>query len=393
MKERFSYYFEHNNALFDGDVLAICYKATESEVKNFKLTNPNVLIFIKALVTEGWNTKKNIDYLYEIKKFFKGQKIFFRIQSECMLGIYGDSHCDCEEQRRQAIHIISKNGGIYIHLPQEAQGWGLFYKLNELELQVSGRDLYGNYIGEKNRDDAQKILTGDHQFNDLRSYEIIYMLLDELGLSEEKFILISDSEKKFNALKNLKIDVERYKDFIESDINSDNLSEYLVKLLNSTHDFSDNTIDKIIKSISERNYNERTLVTLTAIVDKINNDPLYVINDSTKHKLLDVYDKIICGEEKRYIFNGNIIKMQNNFSCKVNSSIFIAIKKIYGNCVFDRISLEKLYYFESKSGNTSIRIRSSKILDTINDKSIFMKGQIHVEQRLFNEDNNQILQN
>lgn len=95
---------------------------------------------------------------------------------------------------------------------------------------------------------------------------------------------------------------------------------------------------------------------------------------------------------KKYIIDNNTVKIQNNFSCKVNSSIFKAIQNVYGNEVFDRISLEKLYYFEEKNDNSAIRIRSSKVLDTIGKGSIFMKGQIHVEQRDFNEDKTQILQ-
>ena len=49
----------------------------------------------------------------------------------------------------ESIKLISENGGIYVHLPQEAQGWGLFYKLKELELQVSGRTEKGKFIGKK----------------------------------------------------------------------------------------------------------------------------------------------------------------------------------------------------------------------------------------------------
>ena len=108
--------------------------------------------------------------------------------------------------------------------------------------------------------------------------------------------------------------------------------------------------------------------------------------------MLDVYDKIICGDEKRYIVDDSIIKLQNNFSCKVNSSVFKAIQNLYGKNIFDRISLEKLYYFESKTGNRSVRIRSSKVLNTIGEKCIFLKGQIHVEQKTFNEEKTQIFQ-
>ena len=41
-----------------------------------------------------------------IKKMFKDKKIILRIQSECFLGMYGDSHCDCESQRINSIKII-----------------------------------------------------------------------------------------------------------------------------------------------------------------------------------------------------------------------------------------------------------------------------------------------
>ena len=43
---------------------------------------------------------------------------------ECLLGMYGDLHCDCESQRLESIAKIKDEGGIFIHLPQEAQGWG-----------------------------------------------------------------------------------------------------------------------------------------------------------------------------------------------------------------------------------------------------------------------------
>jgi hypothetical protein len=84
--------------------------------------------------------------------------------------------------------------------------------------------------------------------------------------------------------------------------------------------------------------------------------------------------------------------VQNNFSCKVNSSVFKALKKMYGFNIFDRISLEKLYYFEGKNDNRSVRIRTSKILETVNNDGIFMKNQVHVEQKTFSDDGRQIIQ-
>lgn len=371
MKEKFAFYLQHNNHIFSSDILSICYKADENEIKEYGLTSENILILINNIEIEQLKGKKNIDYFNEIKTMFKNKEIFLRIQSECLLGMYGDSHCDCEKQRIDSLELIREKGGIFFHLPQEAQGWGLYYKLQELELQVSGRNKEGKYIGVKNRDDAQKILTGNINFDDCRSYGIVYNILSKLGLKGEKFILISESQKKINALKASGLNIIKYSDFKDMNITSENVSEYLIKILNETHNFDAQIIDKILELIISRKYNSRTLSTLTNIVNKINNDKNYSLDSNIKRKILDVYDRIVCGIEKRYIVDDSVIKIQNNFSCKVNSSIFKAIQNIYGKNIFDRISLEKLYYFESKVENKSVRIRSSKVLNTIG-KNVFL---------------------
>lgn len=392
MKERLSFYFQKNNHLFNDCILTVCYNATNEEIKQYGLTGENIVLLIKNSKLKNLIDSANINYYKEISKLFSNQNIFLRIQCECLLGMYGDSHCDCEEQRMQSVKLISENDGIYVHIPQEAQGWGLFYKLKELELQVSGRNENGKFIGKKNRDEAQKFLLKNSKFDDLRSYGIIYKIFNELGLLSEKFVLISDSEKKYQTLLKQGFNVQKLSTYYADEINSDNLSEYLVKILNNTHTYSENIIDRIIDLINKRKYNSRTLSTLISIVDKINNDKSYDLDPKIKSKIVKAYNNIICGEEKKYIFDNSTIKIQNNFSCKVNSSIFKAIQNVYGNNVFDRISLEKLYYFEEKNDKSATRIRSSKVLDTIGKYGIFMKGQIHVEQRDFNEDKTQILQ-
>ena len=389
--KQLAFYYQKNNTLFDGSVLAVCYKANEDEIKHYNLTSENILIFIKSPKLENLSKKTDVDYRKEIQLAFQNQDIFLRAQCECLLGMYGDSHCDCEEQRLDSISTIADKGGIYIHMPQEAQGWGLFYKLKELELQVSGRDESGKFVGQKSRDEAQNLLLGNHKFDDLRSYDIIVKILDLLGLRDYKFVFITESDKKYNALVKLGLNVTKITQYQKENVTPDNISEYLIKILNSTHDYDQNIIDKIIELIEQRKYNERTLSTLTSIVDKINNDKDYKLANETKNKLLKAYDYIICGEEKRYIL-ANGIKIQNHFSCKVNSSIFKAIQNIYGYDVFDRISMEKLHYFEGKQNKNAIRIRSSRVLDTISTGSIFLKGQVHVQRRDFNEDGTQILQ-
>ena len=108
---------------------------------------------------------KNLDLVECLRSSFKDKTIFMRIQCECLLGIYGDLHCDCEYQKSETLKIIDEREGIYIHLPQEAQGHGLHYKLKELELQVNGRDTNGKFIGCKDRNDAQKIILNKDVFD------------------------------------------------------------------------------------------------------------------------------------------------------------------------------------------------------------------------------------
>ena len=245
--DNISFYLQKNNDLFNGDVLTICYTVDDAEMNDYGLTSPNVVLFIKSDKISEIKSGNDCDYYSEIKKMFTGKKIILRIQSECFLGMYGDSHCDCEVQRINAIKLISQNGGIFVHLPQEAQGWGLHYKLKELELQVSGRMQNGEYVGKKDRDSAQRLLLNVHDFCDNRSYEIVAKIFKKLGIDRNDFLVITDSDKKVSCLNKTGINFIKYSDDISTKINADNVSEYLIKIYNSTHNFDDEIIDLIIK--------------------------------------------------------------------------------------------------------------------------------------------------
>ena len=257
--DKISFYLQNNNNLFNADVLTVCYKADENEIKEYGLTSPNIVLFIKNDKISEIKAENDCNYYDEIKKMFSEKKIILRIQSECFLGMYGDSHCDCEIQRINSIKIISQNDGILVHLPQEAQGWGLHYKLKELELQVSGRTSNGEYIGKKDRDSAQKILLDVNNFCDNRNYGIVAKIFKELSIDKNTFLLITDSEKKVSNLNNMGIKSIKYSDDISTRINADNVSEYLVKIYNSTHNYDEEIISSIFKIISKRKYNREFL--------------------------------------------------------------------------------------------------------------------------------------
>ena len=392
MRNQYAFYLEKNNKLYGGDILSVCYKATQEEIKKYNLTSENIVLFLKSKNIEKIQENKDF-YYFENFNTLIDEHLILRIQCECFLGMYGDSHCDCEYQRKNAIDIISKENGMLIHLPQEAQGWGLFYKMKELDLQVSGRMTSGEFIGKKNRDDAQKILMGTSDFKDNRSYEIIHKIFSDLKINNKKIILITNSNKKIDSMKQMGFSVEKYEDYKEKDVNLENLSEYLVKILNSTHEFEDEIINKIIDLISSRKYNERSLSVFLHLIDRIKNDLDYELKTEYKDKFLELYNSIICGEEKRYIvYDENHVKVQNNFSCRVDSSIFKVLTMIYGKSIFDRISLEKTYYFINKENGLSIRVRTGRILDNIEEKCKMFKNQVHVEESIYDKKNNKVVQ-
>ena len=47
MNNKISWYFEQKNNLLGDNVLAICYKADEKEIRNNSLTSNNILILVK----------------------------------------------------------------------------------------------------------------------------------------------------------------------------------------------------------------------------------------------------------------------------------------------------------------------------------------------------------
>ena len=336
--------------------------------------------------------ESSIDYLKIIPKLFD-KDIIFRVQSECLLGMYGDSHCDCEEQKQEFINILRDKDGIFVHVPQEAQGWGLFYKCKELEIQVNGRNPSGKFIGKMNRDDAQKYLIKNDKFEDKRSYELIYNILKDLKLQNKRYIVYTESANKINNLISSGLNAIKYSEYVKDSITSENASEYLVKILNETHKYSKDIIDNLCEIIKERKYNDRTLNTLVDIVSRINSDKTFEIDSYTKKTILEAYNEIICGEERNYILKySSVQKKQNKFTCEVNPLIFKQLKTIYDKNIFDRVCFEKMYYFLNITNLDIKKIRTSKVLDINDSKSAFFIGQIYNVERLISNEKKNIVE-
>ena len=50
MNDKISFYLQQKNKLFNGSVLSVCYKADKNEIKEYGLTNENVLLLIKDMI-------------------------------------------------------------------------------------------------------------------------------------------------------------------------------------------------------------------------------------------------------------------------------------------------------------------------------------------------------
>ena len=392
MNNKISWYFEQKNSLLGNNILAICYNASDKEIKENNLTNNTILILIKHEKFDEYINVKDFDLKKCLNDSFK-DKIFMRIQCECLLGMYGDLHCDCEQQRNEALKLLREKNGIFIHLPQEAQGHGLQYKLKELELQVNGRENSGKYIGHKDRNEAQKILLQNEKFEDKRAYTIIKHIICELGLYEKEFVLLTDSNKKITELQQSGIKVEIYKDYINNSVNIENVSEYLVKILEETHIYDKNVLKEIMRLIRNRDYNERTINTFLKIIEKIDTNSIN-LNEEAKEMFLETYNSKICGIEKVYNFvDTNLIKVQNKFSCKVNNRIFGVLKLVFNENIFNRISFEQSYFFNNKKENYYVRIRDSEVLGIKKESSLFLNGQEYLQQTTFLNGKTKLIEN
>lgn len=178
-----------------GSCIQVVYSAKPEECEKNGLTDNSILIYVKTPNPDinGKNGK-----LFDGKDF-KSRKVLMRVSSSCLHGSLGDTECSCHQDTVKALEMINENmAGVFIYMPQDAQGRGLRDKIRDHRL-VYGVDHNGG--STQMRTTAESMQEVHSEGYDIRHYYVLAKVLKDLGLSEVEFTLLSNNDERADILR------------------------------------------------------------------------------------------------------------------------------------------------------------------------------------------------
>lgn len=152
--------------------------------------------YVQVRVYEGDNCTALVALYSKPEKLFNEGEVLVRIHSSCINSdILGTYDCDCRDQLLESRRLLSKQGGLLIHLSQEGRGSGLFSKF--MGLSIMHNRLVSTY-------EAYRSLSLSE---DSRSYSLVGQILDDLGIKSVR--LLTNNPQKVASLREMGIDVSQ----------------------------------------------------------------------------------------------------------------------------------------------------------------------------------------
>lgn len=183
-----------------GPCTMIAYKINAKMINESRCTASEILILVKTIkdpIDICLSQKKN---LFKHKYFGSRRRIPLRLSSACVTGSLGDIACNCHNDSIKYLKEINSMGvGIFIYLPQEGFGRGLFAKIADHCIQNS---VYTN--NERDRsltfEESAKLLYPRENY-DIRRYRVVKNVFEDLGINEFPYLYLGKCGDKIKKIR------------------------------------------------------------------------------------------------------------------------------------------------------------------------------------------------
>ncbi len=176
-----------------GKCMQVVFTVDDEAVAENALTHHDVLILVKTLLDPLESPSDN-GVLFDRKHFDFKNDVPLRVSSACLHGALGDTDCLCHQETIAYMEQIRDHGyGVFVYMPQDAQGRGLRDKVRDHRL-IHGVDEVGRKIEPVSAEESLRTLYPEGY--DIRKYGILRKIFSRLGLFEVKFRYLGEGEEK-----------------------------------------------------------------------------------------------------------------------------------------------------------------------------------------------------